>query len=277
MKGQDFFANRPNLHLAMRELSGLAGSAAFWTGFACVQVVLAVSAPFDSGQEFTAAQRVIYWLGVIIATFFPAFVVMRWVRHALVAGGHAAARAAFAGGIVAGVPVGLTVFAINSYIAGNDDGEFKDVIRLIGMCTPIVVAIAVMAEVLLSLRRADHPAAAGVADDPVSVLMSRVSPGARGALRTLQSQDHYLEVTTARGQDLVLMRLADAVATLDDADGMQVHRSWWVARAAVDSLERDGHRLILRLTDGREVPVGRSRIKAVQAWWAGAADSAPAG
>jgi DNA-binding LytR/AlgR family response regulator len=40
--------------------------------------------------------------------------------------------------------------------------------------------------------------------------------------------------------------------------GRRVHRSWWVAADAVEGVERDGQRLLLRLSDNRCVPVGRT-------------------
>lgn len=46
-------------------------------------------------------------------------------------------------------------------------------------------------------------------------------------------EDRYLRIHTDGGSDLILMRLRDAVGELAGADGLQVHRSFWVARAAV--------------------------------------------
>jgi DNA-binding LytR/AlgR family response regulator len=55
------------------------------------------------------------------------------------------------------------------------------------------------------------------------------------------------------------MRLSDAIAELDGVEGLQVHRSWWVARDAVDEVKRDGRNLRLRLSNGVEAPVSRNR------------------
>jgi DNA-binding LytR/AlgR family response regulator len=59
--------------------------------------------------------------------------------------------------------------------------------------------------------------------------------------------------------------MRDAVGRLAGADGMQVHRSWWVARKAVSEARREGRDVILVLADGREAPVGRDRLRALQA------------
>ena len=81
----------------------------------------------------------------------------------------------------------------------------------------------------------------------------------------LRMADHYVEAFTTEGSDLVLMRFADAIAELEGADGMRVHRSYWVARAHVTGAERIGGRPTLRLTGGHSVPVSRTYLPAVRA------------
>ena len=81
----------------------------------------------------------------------------------------------------------------------------------------------------------------------------------------LKTADHYVEAVTTAGSTLVLMRFVDAVAELDGAGGLRVHRSYWVARHHVkDAARRDG-RTTLRLTGGHEVPVSRTHMAAVRA------------
>ncbi len=77
-------------------------------------------------------------------------------------------------------------------------------------------------------------------------------------LWALSSEDHYLRVYTNLGEELILMRLADAVRELDGAPGVQVHRSWWVAKAGVSDARRDNGKLVLVLKNGTDVPVSRT-------------------
>ncbi|MFN7164081.1 MAG: LytTR family DNA-binding domain-containing protein, partial [Hyphomonas sp.] len=60
------------------------------------------------------------------------------------------------------------------------------------------------------------------------------------------------------GEELILMRLADAVRELDGSGGLQVHRSWWVAAAAVRDVKRQGGKVSLVLPSGKEAPVSRT-------------------
>lgn len=81
----------------------------------------------------------------------------------------------------------------------------------------------------------------------------------RGAeIWAVEAEDHYLRLHTSKGQDLILMRLADAVDELEGIEGAQVHRSWWVARDAITDAKRGDGRATLTLKDGAEVPVSRT-------------------
>ena len=80
----------------------------------------------------------------------------------------------------------------------------------------------------------------------------------------LQMEDHYVRVHTPRGSELLLMRLSDAMARTT-RPGLQVHRSWWVARDAVQEVVRDGRNLRLRLVNGLEAPVARRSVSQLKA------------
>jgi len=59
-------------------------------------------------------------------------------------------------------------------------------------------------------------------------------------------------------------RFGDALQELGGLEGLQVHRSWWVARAAIAAVERDGQRMSLTLSTGLVVPVSRAYQKIVR-------------
>lgn len=103
--------------------------------------------------------------------------------------------------------------------------------------------------------------------EPIQTFLERLPVKFRTAeLHAISSEDHYLRVHTSLGEELILMRLADAVRELSGADGLQVHRSWWVAKAGVTDEKRVDGRSLLVLPSGTEVPVSRSyRSKAKDA------------
>lgn len=80
----------------------------------------------------------------------------------------------------------------------------------------------------------------------------------------ISSEDHYLKVYTSLGDELILMRLSDALKELESVPGMQTHRSWWVAKDAVTEMQRKQGKSTLQLKSGISVPVSRTFEKAVR-------------
>ena len=75
---------------------------------------------------------------------------------------------------------------------------------------------------------------------PEAALLARLSARSRAKLLHLHMQDHYVEVNTAAGSELLLLRFRDALREVEDVNGLQVHRSHWVARDAIAGVERRG-------------------------------------
>jgi DNA-binding LytR/AlgR family response regulator len=66
----------------------------------------------------------------------------------------------------------------------------------------------------------------------------------------------------------VLATLNQAMTALENTDGLQVHRSWWVARKAVVRAVTEGRNLRLQLVNGITAPVARSAVAMVrEAGW----------
>ena len=64
------------------------------------------------------------------------------------------------------------------------------------------------------------------------------------------------------------MRLSDAIAAVEALDGARTHRSWWVARDAVERVSRGDGRAVLTLSNGLEAPVSRTYAPALrEAGW----------
>ncbi len=99
---------------------------------------------------------------------------------------------------------------------------------------------------------------------PPHPLLDQIPPDLGSDIIALEMEDHYVRVHTVLGSALVLMRLRDAIAMLGDLEGMQVHRSWWVARGAVEDVAREGRNIRLRLARGVEAPVARANVAALR-------------
>jgi hypothetical protein len=84
-------------------------------------------------------------------------------------------------------------------------------------------------------------------------------------IQALEAEEHYTKVHTSCGNALLLIRFSDAIAEMEPQPGLQVHRSFWISRSAVERVLRIDRRLFVRLRGGFEVPVSRSFRLSVRA------------
>jgi len=102
------------------------------------------------------------------------------------------------------------------------------------------------------------------------VLADRLPRNLGTDILCLRVEDHYVRVYTRRGDTLILARFGDAIGAVSAIPGIRVHRSWWVATAAVDSLRRTGRTAELGLCNGVGVPVSQPYLVEALDHWRGA-------
>lgn len=132
-------------------------------------------------------------------------------------------------------------------------------IALIGLVATLIYVIA--------LRRARANMREAF---PIPTANPEAAPSLPATLIALQMEDHYVRVHSIDGSELRLMPLGHAIAAAK-VEGLQVHRSWWVARSAVAAVEGNPRSMRLRLTNGIVAPVARSAVARLRAagWIAG--------
>ncbi len=114
-------------------------------------------------------------------------------------------------------------------------------------------------------RVAGTPAAASAAPPPQ--LLQRLPGVAAGSeIIAIKAEQHYVKVHAAGRSFMVLYRFSDAVAGMDPAEGMQVHRSWWVRSAAIAAVHRTPGQLAVELANGLVVPVSAPNRGLVREW-----------
>jgi len=80
-------------------------------------------------------------------------------------------------------------------------------------------------------------------------------------LYAVSAEDHYVRVHMSKGEDLILMRLSDAIAETGNVEGLQIHRSWWVSRAAITDIKSKGRAAEVTLQNNVKAPVSRNALK----------------
>lgn len=247
-----------------------------------IGVFLAVIGPFGSIAA-PLPERLVTWIGFAwlgYACYRPMQSVASWGERALALPRWGVLMAAV---LVGTVPMSVAVVAINSAPLGNlrwpglepAMATYFSVLVIGGAVTllfnlvqgtpraaaPIAEPVAAGRVVSVS---APEPVPAPSAPLPPNPLLDQLPAELGSAIIALEMEDHYVRVHTMLGSALVLMRLRDAVALIGDLEGMQVHRSWWVARGAVEEVVRDGRNIRLRLPRGLEAPVARTNVAALR-------------
>ncbi|WP_337187445.1 LytTR family DNA-binding domain-containing protein [Phenylobacterium sp.] len=246
-----------------RRAAGPTGPARWLRGLAVAATAaafLTVSGAFGTGNA-PLAVRAAYWC-VLIALGYV------W--------GSAVARLFFAGGrlrtgfpwldvllasLLMSVPLTGVVWVASNYAFGGS----PDLAELPYYFGPVFAISVVLTAINMLIEMRHDGATAEEAAAPPPRFLERLPLKLRGAeVWAVEAEDHYLRLHTSRGQDLILMRLADAVAELEGIEGAQVHRSWWVARDAIVGARRGDGRATLTLKDGAEVPVSRTYAGALR-------------
>jgi hypothetical protein len=161
--------------------------------------------------------------------------------------------------VVLTLPATLVVWLWNGLILGS----FLSFANLPVLILPVFIICVAMTAIMVLIHMPGRVTHAAAETAPARArFFDRFPPKLRGAeLYAVSSEDHYLRLHTSKGGDLILMRLADAISELEGVEGAQTHRSWWVAREAVETTRRDGDKLTLLLKGGAEAPVSRPNVR----------------
>jgi len=263
------------LQSALRELQVIQRSPRFWATFVTIVLIFALTGPYGTLDRLTPGTRLGYWLALhamawSIAIVFSVIAEILLRRHIT----SMFARMMI-GSIVAALPIGFGITLIDLAFFGTIStvaGSLRQSLGSIPLCALFCIlsymtmhrqiAIAAVGTDLAETKTAS---AAGIRPQtPQPPILSRLKPENRGALIRLTVRDHYTEVVTTRGRELVLLRFGDALMEIGNTEGIRLHRSHWIAADHIASLKRDNGKLFIVARDGVEMPVSRSYAEDVR-------------
>jgi DNA-binding LytR/AlgR family response regulator len=166
--------------------------------------------------------------------------------------------------------VGMTpwVAVVVWLVSGLWFGDGLAVDRWLNLLVPVFIVDVMVVIMAWLIRRRTAAMARGPAanaEAPPPAIREKLPPKlARARLVAVAAEDHYLRIHTEAGDDLILMRLTDALEALKHCPGLRTHRSWWVARDAVEHAKFARGRGELTLANGLKVPVSRAYAPAVR-------------
>ncbi|MEA1840116.1 MULTISPECIES: LytTR family DNA-binding domain-containing protein [Agrobacterium] len=271
---QENFVDHLSLQSTLREMHAILQSRRLWLTFLAILAIFILTGPFGTSETMSFADRLLYWTIVQAGawTFAISFSIL--ANTILASSIENMLTRMMIGSLTAALPIGLLLSIMNQIFSGREMG-FAAFLKSSMSALPLCAIFCLLSYLTACQSRAT--ATDAVADPngdakgqvkSIAPLLERLPPQKRGELLRLSVQDHYTEIVTTRGHQLVLLRFADALKEIGLTEGLQVHRSHWIAISDVVSLRKQAGRLHVITRDGSEIPVSRSHSAAVQARFA---------
>lgn len=81
----------------------------------------------------------------------------------------------------------------------------------------------------------------------------------------IKAEEHYVRIIGSQREELILYRFSDALKAVSQDHGLRVHRSYWVRRDKIASINYDTNkRMNLVMENGFTVPVSRRYYELIQ-------------
>ncbi|MCF6232952.1 MAG: LytTR family transcriptional regulator [Rhodobacteraceae bacterium] len=215
-----------------------------------VAIVLGMSGPFDTYSAMRPGPRLIYWTLLVFVTYATGFVTSDALFELLQKRVQGRWPRTFLSGVGAGLCVSVVLGFFNFLALENP--EFPSV--WIDNLVP-VIAITVIVTALFESLQPNTPMAQNLSRPD---LLDRLPLDKRGDLVSLSVSDHYVDVVTTKGREMLLMRLSDSIRETALTPGLQVHRSHWVALDQVTQACRTGETALVITSAGDQIPVSRT-------------------
>ncbi len=229
-------------------------------------VILTLTGPFGTYDELPLLMRMLYWtlavvgVGIVMNTLaytslyltpiqnspWPLRMVI-WV-------------------LVGAVPGSAVVFGVVWLFQGAEQafGPFHRYYLKLCAISSVVALVDLRAFALAGRTKPSDPPGPPGDNTELRLFLNQLKPDIGNDIISISTQDHYLDVTTSGGGDLIYGKIAEAEEKLAALPGVRLHRSHWAAIGHIDRLHRKGSSYVVVLSDGRELPVSRSYLEQVR-------------
>lgn len=225
-------------------------------------VVFAWFGVYDTGFV-PLPERIVYWTGMMAIGVIASIVAGPLVFEKWMPGAHPAIQIVVVGAIISvPITIGLAVLEALDGTVAPPDWWALQYVYVIAISTLLTAGAWLIDRATAKQKIATAPpaiVASGTAFSDRLPVKFRA-----GMVYAVSAEDHYLRVHTSAGETMILMRLADAVRELAALEGLQTHRSWWVAKQGLADVTRDEGKVMLKLKSGVEAPVSRTYQKTVK-------------
>lgn len=239
---------------ALRELQADFTNRTIIIGLVALGLLLGISGPFETYDLLTPIPRVLYWLVIVVLTFAAGSFVSTLIHRAL--DQMLKWVSTIISALAIGIVVSAVVIVVNLIVFGFFPQTWGEYFTQLGIVT-LISAIVEFSALALQYGTPKAPQTG-------APILNRLPFEKRGEVVSLSAEDHYVRVSTTKGAELVLIRLADAINEIGPTPGLQIHRSHWIATEHVEKVLRNGSRHEVMLSDGTTRPISRGFTEAAR-------------
>lgn len=224
----------------------------FWSINLGVILVCFWVGPFGTLESLPTGIRFIYWGFIVLFSNLIAL----WAHKLIQTLNLNKSRQTMLASLCFGVVVSAFVVFF-SLILLHPIQRYPGLLTLVYFSFPTATLVFFLSVKIARLKNYPSP----IEQKERPALLSRLKSQTDGTrILSLSAQDHYVEVVTDAGSELLLLRLNDAIVEASPEEGFQIHRSHWVAKAAVKQLKKSDSKVKVLLIDGREFSISQSRL-----------------
>lgn len=225
-------------------------------------VIVGLAGPFGTDERLLLWQRLAFWGAVIGVSILISTGVRSFVHTVLSMTDFVRST-----GMIAALMAAILTWPIHfiaTLLMGAGSPRLLGPARMAAFIACVSVGVGIFRAVL---RNAAQEPARPEPDDAPTLsesgqalprLMDRLPAQAQGPLISISGRNHYVDVVTGSGRTSVLMRFADALDETAPTDGIQIHRSHWVAADAIRGIIREGAKIWVDVDGGARLPVSRN-------------------
>lgn len=228
---------------------------------------LVVSGPFGSYLTLNLVERMMFWVPVgligCVGGLTITYLVSRWCRK--LNERDATLLSALLSAKVLALPLFLLVHRFAAPVWNDMTGLIEAALLVfflnLAICSLRNASLAVPPWAALTGLAPDLP------QPPPQRLpgfVSRLPADIQAPVSMITGRNHHIEVTTDLGTATLLLRFSDAILSMEPGEGMQVHRSHWVAFRRMHCMEKIGQRHFLVLDQGNRVPISKNHVETLR-------------
>lgn len=232
----------------------IATPTALFVVFAC-SVLAAAAGPFGTYETNSFPTRLLYW-SLVSATSLVCGHFCYVVGRKLVPEKRPVLTDVLTIAMMVAVFTPILFFLTHGLLA-EEKGSGPTFLRLTYYVAAVSAGIYVGRRILPGFERIGYFGEKSDGGTPEPRLMRRLTPDFEGPILRLTATDHCVDVVSAKSVETIRFRFADAIDEMAPVVGHCTHRSHWVVRDSIQSVERIDGKTHLKLSNGDLVPVSR--------------------